>query len=113
MPGGARAPLAEQRLPRALAAVDGGHLEVVPCRPVEVDDDRAEAEGVRDRGRQGVEQARQVLLVVDEALDVEQGTQLRAGGRLVHPCRLSAGSLPRVRPASARPGYSKRGTFCL
>ena len=51
LPVGHLADAAEQRLARLVAPVDGADDEIVPFAPVEIDDDRAEGERVRDRLR--------------------------------------------------------------
>ena len=69
--------LAEQRLARLVAAVDGRDDEVVPFAAVEVDHDRAEPERVRDGPRDRREELRKLLARADEARDFEQAAEPR------------------------------------
>jgi hypothetical protein len=66
---------AEQHLAGALVAVDRGHLEVVPGRPVEVDRDGAVAERLADRARDGVEQRGKILTRPQKAGDLDEAPQ--------------------------------------
>ena len=74
--------LAEQRLARPFAAVDGADHEVVPFAAVEVDDHRPERERVGDRPRDRQEEVGQLVARPDEARHLEQSAQPREDRRL-------------------------------
>ena len=65
----------EQRRTGLVAPVDRRHLEVVPLRPVEVDRDRAVAEGFADRSRDGVEQRGKILTRPQKAGHLDEAPQ--------------------------------------
>ena len=69
--------LAEQQRARVVVPVHRRHLERVPGRPVEVDDDGPEAERLRDRAGDLVEHRRKVALAPDQPRDVEQAAKPR------------------------------------
>ena len=67
----------EQELARVGAAVHGHHLEVVPARPVEVDDRRAKPEALaQDRG-DSLEQRGCLVLLMLESEQLEQSAEMR------------------------------------
>ena len=74
--------LAEERLARPIAAVDGADHEVVPFAAVEVDDHRPECERVGHRPRHRQEEVGQLVARPDEARHLEQSAQPREDGRL-------------------------------
>ena len=76
------ADLAEQRLARPVAAVDGADHEVVPFAAVEVDDDRPERERVRHRPRDRQEEVGQLVAGSDQPRHLEQSAQTREDRRL-------------------------------
>ena len=74
--------LAEERLARLFAAVDGADHEVVPFAAVEVDDHRPERERVGHRPRDRQEEVGQLVARPDEPRHLEQSAQPREDRRL-------------------------------
>ena len=66
---------AEECLPRGLVAMNGGHFEVVPRRPVEVHGNGSQAERLGDRPSDRFEQCREILTRPQEAGDFEESPQ--------------------------------------
>ena len=69
--------VADERLPRLLAAVHCRRLEVVPFRPIDVDRDRAVPERLGDDARDRPQQRGHVPGRADEARDLEQPAERR------------------------------------
>ncbi len=67
--------VADERLPRRLVTVHRRGLEVVPLRPVQVDRDRAVAEGLGDHARDRHQELRDVVGRADEPRDLEQAAE--------------------------------------
>ena len=70
-----RAHLPEQESPRRVVAVHGGDGEVVPRGPVEVEDDGAIAERLRDRPRDRREQLGEIPFRPHEFRDLEEAAK--------------------------------------
>ena len=90
---------AEEHAATLVAAVDDRDLEVVPRRPVEVDDDRAESERDRDDAGDRLEQGLEVAAAAHGARDLQQAAQTRERTRLAGQWKVVRGR------RGHRPGY--------
>ena len=88
--------VSQQLLTRLHASMDGGHLEVVPGRPVQVDHDRAVAERHADRACDRLQHAAGVGLVTDQPRHLEQASKTGSSSRILgcHGVPETPGGLP-------------------